>query len=144
MVTGQRPLQRVQHLRAVRGVGHVDEIDDDDAAEVAQTQLPGDGHGRLQVGSENRVFQVPVPDESAGMYVDSAHRLGLVDHQMPARLEVDVAIEGLADLVLDTVQVEDRSLAGVQLYAGVAAGHEALREFEHARVRSDVVDQHAV
>ena len=36
VVARQRALQRLHDLGAVRRVGHVDEIDDDDAAEVAQ------------------------------------------------------------------------------------------------------------
>jgi len=51
-------------------VFHVDEIDDDDAAEVAQAQLPRDGLRRLQVGLEDRVVEVARADETAGIDVD--------------------------------------------------------------------------
>src|SRR5215472_8547131 len=40
-VAGQRPLERGEHRAPVRLVAHVDEVDDDDAAEIAQAQLPG-------------------------------------------------------------------------------------------------------
>ena len=64
VVVAERFFQRLDHLTAVLGLLHVDEIDDDDAAEIAQAQLPRDGHRRLQIGAENRLFQVPVADEA--------------------------------------------------------------------------------
>ena len=41
-VAGQCALERRQHRAAMRLVAHVDEIDDDDAAEIAQPQLARD------------------------------------------------------------------------------------------------------
>ena len=43
---------------------HIDEIQDDDTAKVAQPQLTGDGMGSFQVGSENRVIEIPAIDET--------------------------------------------------------------------------------
>jgi hypothetical protein len=43
VVARQRPVQLRQHGGAVLLVFHVEEIADDDAAQVAQVQLPGDG-----------------------------------------------------------------------------------------------------
>ena len=37
---------------------HIDKIDDDQAAHVPQSQLPGDLIGRLEVGSERRFFDI--------------------------------------------------------------------------------------
>jgi hypothetical protein len=42
----------------VLGVFHVDEIDDDDAADVAQPQLPRNGGCRFQVGFEDGFFKI--------------------------------------------------------------------------------------
>src|SRR5256885_15790157 len=39
-ITRKRALQRGQHLTAMRLIVHIDEVDDDDAAEIAQAQLP--------------------------------------------------------------------------------------------------------
>jgi hypothetical protein len=44
---------------------HVDEIDDDDAAEVAEPQLSRDRDGRLEVRPEDRLLEVAVPDVGA-------------------------------------------------------------------------------
>src|SRR5277367_1448934 len=51
-------LQPLDHLSAVLGFFHVDEVDDDDAAEIAQAQLPGDGYRGLQVSAKNRFLQI--------------------------------------------------------------------------------------
>jgi hypothetical protein len=104
-----------EHGVAVFGALHVDEVDDDDAAQVAHAQLAGDGLGGLEVGLEDGVVEVARADEAAGVHVDGGHRLGLVDDQVAAGLEVDAAGQGLLDLVLDAVQVEQRALAGVVL-----------------------------
>src|SRR5690606_32394470 len=124
MVALKLALQRAQHLAAMLLVFHVDEVDDDDAAEVAQPQLPGDRGSRFQVGLEDGLFQVAMADKSAGIDVDGGHRLGLVDHQIATGLEHHLALHGLLDLVLDAVQIEYRTLAGVMLKQILHPGHQ--------------------
>jgi hypothetical protein len=121
VVLRQRLLERLQHLLAVLLLFHVDEVDDDDAAEVAQPQLPRDRHGRLEVRAVDGFLEVAVPDERAGVHVDRGERLGLVDDQVTARLERHLALERTLDLLLDPVQVEDRPVAGVTLDARARA-----------------------
>jgi hypothetical protein len=94
---------------------HVDEVEDDDAAEVSQAQLPGDRLRRLEVGLEDRVVEVARADEAAGVDVDRRQRLGLVDDEVAARLQLDAAQQRLGDLLVDREQVEDRPLAGIVL-----------------------------
>jgi hypothetical protein len=50
--------QAVFHLALVLGRGHVDEVDDDQAAQVAQAQLAGDFIGRLQVGVQRGFLDI--------------------------------------------------------------------------------------
>ena len=102
-----------QHRVAVVGVLHVDEVDDDDAAEVAQAQLPRDDLRRLEVGLEDRFVEAAAADEAAGVDVDGRHRLGLVEDQVAARLEIDATRQGLLDLFLDAVEIEQRALADI-------------------------------
>jgi hypothetical protein len=45
----------------VLGIVHVDEVDDDDAAEIAQAQLARDGLRGLEVGLEDGVVEVARP-----------------------------------------------------------------------------------
>ena len=80
----ERLVELGQHRVAVLGVLHVDEVDDDDAAEVAQPQLARDHLRRLEVGLEDRVVEAAAADEAAGVDVDRRQRLGLVDDQVAA------------------------------------------------------------
>ena len=53
----ERLAQRLQHRVAVARPGHVDEVDDDDPADVAQAQLADDLVGGLEVGLGDRVLE---------------------------------------------------------------------------------------
>src|SRR3546814_10631095 len=88
---------------------HVDEVDDDDAAQVAQAQLPRGRLRGLQVGAVDGFLEVALAQERAGVDVDRGHRLGLVDDQVAAGLERDFLLQRALDLVLDAVQVEHRA-----------------------------------
>ena len=62
--------------------GHVDEIGDDDTAQIAQAQLTGNGLGCFQVGFEDRVLKVTRAHISAGVDVHRGQGLGLVNDQV--------------------------------------------------------------
>ena len=47
-------------------------------------------------------------DEAAGVDVDRDQRLGLVDDEVAARLEPDLALERVLDLRLDAESLEER------------------------------------
>src|SRR3954451_15668676 len=96
----ERLAQRLEHRLAVARPRHVDEVDDDDAADVAQAQLVDDRLGRLEVRARDRVLQarlLAAPDERAGVDVDDRQRLGVVDHQVAAAGQVDAARDEAAD-----------------------------------------------
>src|SRR6202167_3228480 len=108
VIVGQGTLQRLNHLPAMIRLLHVDEIEDDDAAQVAQTQLPGDGHRRFEIGAEYGFLQISMAYEGAGIDVDRRHRLGLVDEQIPARVERHLAIQRLLDFLFAVIPPEHR------------------------------------
>jgi hypothetical protein len=68
---------------------------------------------RFEIGLEDGVVEVARADKGAGVDVDGRHRLGLVEHQVAAALQVDAAFERTVDLGVDVAQVEDRPLAGL-------------------------------
>ena len=75
-----------QNQVAVRLEHHIDEVDDDDSSDVAETQLPHDLLSRLEVVLGDRLLEVSTrPDELAGIDVDDGHSLGTVDDERPAR-----------------------------------------------------------
>src|SRR5690554_2352942 len=126
VITLELTFQGTQDLAAVFFILHVDEVDDDDAAQIAQPQLAGNGGGRLQVGLEDGLFQVAMADEGTGVDVDGGHRLGLVDDQIAPRLEHHLALQGLVDLVLDAVEVEHRAFTRIVLQHAFHPRHQFL------------------
>ena len=86
-------------LVAVFALVHVDEVDDDDAAEVAQTDLADDLRDGIEVGLDDGVFEASgLADVLAGVDVDGDEGLGLIDDDGAAGLEPDLGPEGLIDL----------------------------------------------
>ena len=57
----ERLLERAHHLLAVLLFVHVDEVDDDHAADVAQAQLVGDLLARLEVGLGDGLLEARLP-----------------------------------------------------------------------------------
>ena len=117
VVLRQRLLERLQHLAAVLFLFHVDEVDDDDAAQVAQAQLACDGNRGFEVRAVDGLLEIAMPDVRARVDVDRRERFGLVDDQVATRFQRHFAIEGTLDLLFDAVQVEDRAAAGIALDA---------------------------
>src|SRR5262249_16496882 len=140
-VLGERALERLLDLLAVFGHFHVDEIDDDDAAEVAQTDLPDDLGHRLQIDLQHRLLEITLADVLAGIDVDRHERLGVVDDDVSARLEPDAAPQRLLDLLLDPERLEDRLAALVPLHAVRERGYQRLDGADATLVDLTVVDQ---
>ncbi len=82
-------------------------------------------------------------DVGAGVDVDGGHRFRLIDHEVAAGLQRHLALERLADLLLDAVQIEDRPRSRVQLDPGRGIGHEGGRERDHVRMLARRVHHHA-
>ena len=75
-----------QDLEAVLAVVHVDEVDDDDAAEVAKANLANDLRHRIEVGLDDCVFKARrFADVFAGVDVDGDQGFSLVDDDGAAR-----------------------------------------------------------
>src|SRR5690606_42011434 len=115
-----------------------------DAAEVAQPELPRDHDRGLEIRPEDRLLEVAMTDVCARVDVDRRHRLGLIEDDMTAGLERHLTIERAIDLVLDVVEVEERTTLGVELDLRRHVRHEALGELLHALVLLGGVDAHAL
>src|SRR5882672_7524208 len=121
---------------------HVDEVDDDDAAEVPQAQLARDHLRGLEVGLEHGVVEIARADVAAGVDVDRGHGLGLIEDEVAPAFQLHAPRERALDLVLDVVQIEKRALAGVVLelggHVGSVFGGELLELLEiFARIDDD-------
>ena len=118
-VGAQGLLEGLEDLLPVGPFVHVDEVDDDDAADVAQPQLVDDLLRCLAVDLRNRVFErsasALLADVAPAVHVDRDQRFRLIDDDVAARLEPHLAVLRLLQLLLDAELVEDRLVAGVEL-----------------------------
>ena len=87
---------------------HVDEVDDDQAGEVAQPELARDFLGRLEIGLERGVLDVVLARGAAGVDVDRDQRLGLVEHDVAAGAQLHDRREHGVELAFDAVAREQR------------------------------------
>ena len=87
---------------------HVDEVDHDEAGQIAQAKLAGDFVSRFHVGANSRVFDVVLAGRTPGIYVDGDQRFGLVDDDVAARLQGHHVREHGIELLLDAELGKDR------------------------------------
>ena len=122
-------------LEAVLAVVHVNEVNDDDAAEVAEANLADDLGDGVEVGLDDGVLKAGrLANVLAGVDVDGDERFGLVDDDGSAALEPDLGAESLGDFILNTEVLEERSLLGVELDATHQRGRIEVEELDDALV----------
>ncbi len=88
-VFAQRLVEFGQYRRAMLGIVHINEVNNDDAAQIAQAQLPRDGHRCFQVCFENRVVEVASAHVAACINVYRCECFCLIDNQIAPGFEVD-------------------------------------------------------
>ena len=126
-VPAQALHETAQHEVAVGLEHHVDEVDDDDAADVPQAQLPDDLLGGLEVVLGDGLLEVAAgARELAGVHVHHGHGLGAVDHERAAGGQVHLALERLVELLVHAV-------GGVQVLAVVVLRHPVVQTVQQVR-----------
>ena len=131
----ERVLQAVLDLALVLAAGHVDEVDDHQAAQVAQAQLAGHFLGRFQVGLERGVLDVAALGGARRVHVHRGQRLGLVNHDRAARRQAHVALVDRLDLRFDLEAVEQRDVVLVVLELAQGLRHHLLHELARGLVQ---------
>ncbi len=135
--------QAPKHEIAVGLQDHVDEVDDDDAADVAQAQLADDLLRGLEVVLGDGLLEVPArADELAGVDVDDRHGLGAVDHERAAGGQPHLAVQRLLDLLGDAERVERVDVVLVRLDALEQVGRDALQVRPDRALRLLALDEH--
>ncbi len=99
-VFGQRFLQLLQDRLPVSRVVHINKVQDDDATQIAQTQLAGQGNRCFQVCFEDRVVKVATTDETAGIHIHRSQGFGLIDNQIAAGLQIYPTRQGAIDFFI--------------------------------------------
>ena len=137
----QRVLQAILHLTLVTRAVHVDEVDHDQAAGVADARLASHFHRGLAVGVERGFLDVAALGGLRRVDVDGGQRLGLVDHDRAAGRQPHLAVERALDLGLDLVAGEQRGVVLVQLELAQRVRHHLLHELPRVVEQRLVVDQ---
>ena len=107
-VTSQALNQAAQDEVTVGFKHHIDKVDDDDAADVTQTQLTHDLFSGLQVVARDGFFQRAAgTNVLAGVDVDHRHRFGAVNNQRAAAGQPHLAVHALGQLFIDAELSED-------------------------------------
>src|ERR1700704_1483216 len=107
---------------------HIDEVDDDQACEVAQPQLPRDFLGGLDVGRERGILDVMLAGRAARIDVDRNQRFGLVDDDVAAGAQLHRRREHRIQLALDAHAREQRLAVAVLPDRAHVRGHQHLHE----------------
>ena len=109
-IGAQGLIERDHDFFAVAALFHVDEVEDDDAAEIAQANLADDFLHRFEVGLDDGVLEArrAAANVLAGVDVDGHERFGVVDDDVAAGLEPDLGPQGFVELLLDAEFLEDR------------------------------------
>ena len=118
-VGAQRGVERGHHFFAIAPLFHIDEIENDDAAQIAQADLAHDFLHGFEVGFDDGVLEPrgAAADVLAGVHVDGHQRFGVVDDDVAAGLEPHLGPQRLVEFLLDAELLEDRRGLGVELYA---------------------------
>ena len=134
-VAAQRLFQRLHDFLAVAAFVHVDEVDHDDAAQVAQPDLAHDFLDGIHVGLDDGVFETRrLADVFAGVDVDRDQRFGLVDDNVAATLQPDFRLQRLVDFLAQAELLVQRRFLGVELDPLDQRGLEAVGKAQDALV----------
>ena len=105
-------LQAILHLlfdgAIVLVLVHVDEVDHDEAREVAQAHLAAGFFGGFQVGAHGRLLDIAFLGRLARVHIDGDQGFGLVDHQVAAGFQLHGRRIDRIQLVLDGFGHEQR------------------------------------
>src|SRR3989475_1321578 len=132
-------------FRSPVGAGFlVDDVHDDDAADVPQPQLARYFARRLDVGLQDRALGVLLARVATRVHVDRGEGLGRLDDQVAPGRELHSWLEETADLRFDVVLVEQRGLGLVQLHPVEQVGVDLLQVLHHFSVQHLRIDEQRV
>ena len=126
-------LQDLLHLAAVLIVAHIDEVDDEEAADVPKSDLSGHHLRRFDVRLEGHLVLILLSPGLAGVDVNGGEGFRRVDDDAAAALQGHVMAGDELKLPLKAEVAEDRHLAVIRRYALHDVGRVSLEEVRRAR-----------
>ena len=140
-VLAQGIAQTVFDFAAVFRLVHVDEVDHDQATQIAQAHLACHFVGGFQVGAGGGFFDVAAFDGARRVHVHRNQSFGVVDHDGTARRQLHGAGIGRFNLVLNLEAAEQRRVIAVAFDAVRKLGHHVAHELLSLVVDVVGVDQ---
>ena len=127
-VMAQRVLETPLHGPVVALLLHVDEVDDDEAGEIAQPQLARHLVGGFQVRLQRGVLDIVLAGRPPRVHIDGDQCLCLVEDDVAAGLERHARADHRIELRFDPVLGEDRLVIAIGLDVLGMARHEHAHE----------------
>ena len=109
-VNFRRLVQAVFHVFAVAADAHVNEIYDNQPAQVAQAHLSRDFICCFQVGLVGGFFDVAAFGRLGGVNINGNQRFGVVNDQLAAGRQLYVALVGRLNLPFNLIAGEERDI----------------------------------
>ena len=125
----------------ILGLGHVDEVDDDESAKVSQTHLAGHFLGSFQIGAKSGFLNVGSPGCACRVHVHGNQCFGVVDHDRAAGGQGNRPRIGGFDLMLDLEAGKEGRVLAVALHAVHHVGHHVRHELAGLIVDGVGVDE---
>ena len=129
------------HGTLVLRFSHVDEVDHDQTAQVAQTHLAGHFVGSFTIGLEGRFFNIRAAGCTGRVHVNGDERFSVVNHNSAAGRQRHRAGIGCFDLLLNLKAREERDVVAVALDAVNHIGHDVRHELTSLFVDIVCIDQ---
>ncbi len=123
---------------------HINQVEDDQPADVAQAQLPGDFADGFEVGRQDSLRLVFAAVAFAGVDVNGDHRFRLVNADIASAGQRHFAIEDAVDLVDEVMLCKDRGWILVEFDLGLVLEIITRDQFTGAVVHFLGVDDHFV
>ena len=124
---------------------HVDEVDDDQTAQVSEAHLPTNLHRRLDVRLQNEILAIlAVTLVTPRIDVNRDEGFGLLHDDFSSGRQKHASHEGLLDLPLHVKPLENRNLLVEMTYLGLGFGGYPLNRFDQAVVIVLIVNLHAI
>src|SRR5882672_2224366 len=140
-IAAQLFFQSLHDFLPVAPLVHVNEIDDDDPAQIAQPDLPDNLFDRINVRFHDGVLEPSrLADIFAGVDINRHQSFRLVDDDITAALEPHFRLESFVHFLLQAKLLEERNVFGIELDALHQRRLEPLREPQHTLVFRFVVD----
>ena len=91
LIAAETFLHTLINALLIAAIFHVDEIEDDQPAHIAQAKLPANLVGGLDVHFENRRFLIFAAFVAASVDVDGDERFGFIHYDITAAFQVDLS-----------------------------------------------------